>query len=232
VPTLLLQGRRDFLFDMDQAIASYKLLTGPKKLYLGDLGHPPATNPPDELPTYVAEAVSWFRHYLAGSGSVGGGGVELAHDPWDGTTTSYEGLPGTRRVSVNFPGTSSLGSGASATRRVRLPGGPLETFGDGYITLRYSARRSWARLSASVSLEGSSTPLTFGAVRPKKTAGVIRIPLSDQSVLIPRGKRLVVSVGGSSAGGVYTGTCCAASPTITIGRVTLTLSLLKHTVSK
>ena len=43
VPTLLLQGRHDFLFDMDQAIAAWKLLAGPKRLYLGDLGHPPAT---------------------------------------------------------------------------------------------------------------------------------------------------------------------------------------------
>ena len=48
VPTLLLQGRHDFLFDMDQAIAAWKLLAGPKRLYLGDLGHPPAKNPPAE----------------------------------------------------------------------------------------------------------------------------------------------------------------------------------------
>src|SRR5213078_799291 len=45
VPTLLLQGRQDFLFDIDQALAAYKLLAGPKGLYLGDLGHPPAKNP-------------------------------------------------------------------------------------------------------------------------------------------------------------------------------------------
>ena len=47
-PTLLIQGRHDFLFDIDQAEAAYKQLAGPKQLYLGDLGHAPAANPPAE----------------------------------------------------------------------------------------------------------------------------------------------------------------------------------------
>ena len=38
IPTLMLQGRRDFAFDADQAIAAFRLLKGPKRLYLGDLG--------------------------------------------------------------------------------------------------------------------------------------------------------------------------------------------------
>ena len=51
-PTLLIQGRHDFLFDIDQALAAYKALKGPKRLYLGDLGHPPAANPqPSNRPT-------------------------------------------------------------------------------------------------------------------------------------------------------------------------------------
>ncbi len=84
VPTLLLQGRHDFLFDMDQAIAAWKLLAGPKRLYLGDLGHPPAKNPPAEQTDYGEAAIGWFIHYLA-TGRDANGGVELAHDPWDGT---------------------------------------------------------------------------------------------------------------------------------------------------
>ena len=46
VPTFLMQGRRDFAFDIDQALAAYVRLRGPKRLYLGDLGHAPSTNPP------------------------------------------------------------------------------------------------------------------------------------------------------------------------------------------
>ena len=89
---------------MDQAIAAYKLLAGPKRLYLGDIGHAPAKNPSAEAPTYLTEAVGWFEQYLAGGPKLVGGGVELAHDPWDGKTTFYKSLPGTRRTSVNLPG--------------------------------------------------------------------------------------------------------------------------------
>jgi hypothetical protein len=231
VPTLLLQGRQDYLFDIDQALSAYKLLAGPKRLYLGDLGHPPAANPQAEPLTYLGMSVAWFGHYLAGTEAVGGG-LTIADDPWDGTTTNFKTPPPTRHVTVNLPGSKALGKGGAVTRSVRLTGGPLETFGDGYLMARYSGQHSWGRLIASVTIKGTSTPLTFGAVRLDKQAGVIRIPLSDQAVLIPRGKRLVVTVGSQTAGGIYAGLPTGTSPAITIGRITLTLSLLKHTLSK
>jgi len=232
VPTLLLQGRHDFLFDLDQALAAYKLLAGPKELYLGDLGHSPATNPVAEQLTYAGLAVAWFEHYLAGVGSVHAG-IKLAHDPWDGTTTSYTALPRTRHKSVNLPGSKKLSAtSASTSRTVRLTGGPLETFGDGSVIVRYSgAGRSWVRLIATVGVKGSSTQVTYGAAVLKKTSGVLRIPLSNQAVLLPRGKRLVVTVGGETAGGVYL-SAPGGSGSITIGRITLNLSLLEKTVSR
>ncbi|HZC30525.1 MAG TPA: CocE/NonD family hydrolase, partial [Gaiellaceae bacterium] len=60
-PTLLIQGRHDFLFDIDQAVAAYKALAGPKELYIGDFGHPPAANPSAELPTIYERATTWFN---------------------------------------------------------------------------------------------------------------------------------------------------------------------------
>ena len=231
VPTFLLQGRHDFLFDMDQAIAAYKLLAGPKRLYLGDIGHAPAKNPAAEEPTYLTEVVRWLDEYLAGGPKLGGG-VELAHDPWNGATTSYKGLPPTRHKVVTLPGTTKLTApGASTSRSIRLTGGPLETFGDGSITVRYSgAASSWTHLVATVAVKGTSTPVTFGAARVTKRSGVLKIPLSDQAVLLPRGKRLVVAIGGETADGVYAQT--GDSGSITIGSITLNLSLLKRAVSK
>jgi alpha-beta hydrolase superfamily lysophospholipase len=234
VPTLLLQGRHDFLFDIDQALAAYKLLTGPKRLYVGDLGHPPASNPPAELPTYLGEAVAWFAHYLAGSGTVRGG-VELAHDPWDGSTTQFKSLPSTRRMSVNLPGSKRIASNGSVRRSVRLTGGPLETFGDGSVSVRYSGNSgAWHQMRAMVSVQGGSTPITVGAAPVAKSAGVVKIPLLDEAVLLPRGKKLVVTVGSTSADGVYLPSLGGpgAPPTIKIGRVTLNLSLLEKTVSR
>jgi pimeloyl-ACP methyl ester carboxylesterase len=234
VPTLLLQGRHDFLFDMDQALAAYKLLAGPKHLYLGDLGHPPATNPQAELPTYLGEAVAWFGHYLAGVGTVQEG-VELASDPWNGTVTSYAGPPPTRHKVVNLPGTKGIAANGSVRRSVRLTGGPLETFGDSFLSVRYSDNAGTLKqIRAMVSVKGSSTPITVGAAKLTRRSGVVRIRLLDEAVLLPRGKKLVVTVGSTSAGGVYLPLSGGpGAPTVVkIGRVTLHLSLLKHTVSK
>jgi hypothetical protein len=227
----LLQGRHDFLFDLDQAVTAYKLLAGPKLLYAGDIGHFPAKNPSAEVPTYLAEVIGWFGEYLGGGPKLGGG-VELAHDPWDGATTSYKGLPRTRHKFVNLPGTTRLtASGSSTSRSVRLTGGPLETFGDSSITVRYSgAGSSWTQLVATVAVKGSSTPATFGAARVTKRSGLLKIPLSDQAVLLPRGKRLVVAVGGETADGVYAQ--AGGSGSITIRDMTLNLSLLERAVSK
>jgi alpha-beta hydrolase superfamily lysophospholipase len=232
VPTFILQGRHDFLFDMDQAIAAYKLLAGPKRLYLGDLGHAPAQNPTAEQSVYLPEVLGWFRKYLAGGVAVGGG-VELAHDPWDGQTSFYKSFPQTRHESVNLPGKTNLNApGASVSRSVRLTGGPLETFGDGSVTVRYSGAASgWTHLIATVTVKGKSTPVTFGAARVAKKSGVLHIPLSDQAVLLRRSQRLVVTVGGETAGGVYL-SAPGGSGSITIGRITLDLSLLKRAVSK
>jgi esterase/lipase len=232
VPTLLLQGRHDFLFDMDQAMAAYKLLAGPKRLYLGDIGHAPAKNPSAELPTYLTEAVGWFGHYLAGGPNLVGGGVELAHDPWNGTTSFYKGLPAMRRESVNLPGTKRIPGNGSVQRSVRLTGGPFETFGDSSLSVRYSGLSgALDQIRAMVSVKGSKTPVTFGAARVTNQAGVLRIPLSDQAVLLPRGKRLVITVGTTPAGGVYYPT--AGNPlTVKIGRITLNLSVLKRAVSR
>lgn len=233
IPTLLVQGRHDFLFDMSQALAAYRLLAGPKRLYLGDLGHPPATNPTAEIPTYLGEAVAWFGHYLAGFEAVGGG-VQLANDPWNGTVTIFRSPPPTRHVSVNLPGTKQITAIGSVTRSVRLTGGPLETFGSGSLSIRYSRNEGLSQIRATVSVKGRKTPVTVGAARIKRGSGVVKIPLLDEAVLLPRGRRIVVAVGGIAVGGVYLPFQGGPGelPVIKIGRVTLNLSLLKKTVSR
>lgn len=237
VPTLLLQGRHDFLFDMDQAIAAWKLLAGPKRLYLGDLGHPPATNPAAEQAGYVAEAIGWFGKYLVGAPGLGGG-VELAHDPWDGKTTLYRKLPQTRTASVNLPGRTVVQGPDFASRSARLTGGPHETFGDGAVSVRYSGAASWTHLVAAVSIKGSDTVVTEGAAPIRSSSGVVKIPLMNEAVVLPRGKKLMVRIGATSSDDVYNvGIPVYASPppqgaSITVGRVTLKLSFLKRTVSK
>ena len=226
-PTLLVQGRHDFLFDIDQALAAYRQLGGPKALYIGDLGHPPAPNPQAELPTIYGAVVQWFTKYLKGAGNPPTG-VQLAHDPWDAKTTAYAGLPPTKTISVSLPGTTTLKTGANVARGVRLTGGPHETFGDGTVAVRYSNARGWDHLVAAVSVAGSSTPITEGGVKIAKPSGVATIHLLNESVLIPPGKRVLVTL--SATSDVY-GVNVPAGATITVGRETLKLSVLQKAVS-
>ncbi|MGH3055273.1 MAG: hypothetical protein ACRDL7_09890, partial [Gaiellaceae bacterium] len=90
------------------------------------------------------------------------------------------------------------------------------------------------QIRAMVSVKGSASPVTFGAARVTRRAGTLRIPLSDQAVFLPRGQRLVVTVGATSADGVYSALFGGpgSPPVIKIGRITLNLSLLKRAVSK
>jgi hypothetical protein len=237
VPTLLLQGRHDFLFDMSQAIAAWKLLAGPKRLYLGDLGHAPAGNPTAEQAGYIVEATAWFGHYLAGGPAIPGG-IELAHDPWDGTTSAYKKLPATRTTSVNLPGRTKLTGARFATRSVRLTGGPHETFGAGYVRVRYSGAKGWTHLVATVLVKGRKTPVTEGGAPIRTPSGVVKIPLMNEAVVLPRGKRIQIKLGFWSSDDVnhvgipiynFNG---PARISITLGSVTLQLPVLEHMVSR
>jgi alpha-beta hydrolase superfamily lysophospholipase len=237
VPTLLIQGRHDFLFDIDQALAAYRALQGPKQLYIGDLGHSPAPNPPAEQSSYLGAAASWFAHYLAGVPRASAAGIVLAHDPWNGKTTLYPGIPRTKTVSVLLPGTSTLATPQDkVVRSVRLTGGPHETFGDSTVTIRYSGAKAWDRLVAVLTVAGNSTPITAGGVKLGAASGVATIRLMNECVLVPAGKRLVVTLGATStvqdpADALYLDSVQPGA-SITIGRVLLTTSVLTKAVSQ
>jgi hypothetical protein len=237
-PTLLIQGRRDFLFDIDQALAAYKLLQGPKRLYLGDLGHPPGSSPagaPD-LFTYVTDAYKWFDHFLNGAtNGIEKPVVELGHDPYDGKTTMYAATPPTKTVSVTLPGTTTIsGAAGKVVRGARITGGPSETFGVSTVVVRYSGGKGWDRLVAVLAVGG--TPITAGGVKIDAAQGKATIKLMNQAVRVASGQKLMLylsstSLARSPADALY---LAAVTPgaQITIGRVTLNVSKLKRAVSR
>ncbi|MDP9261036.1 MAG: alpha/beta hydrolase, partial [Actinomycetota bacterium] len=189
-PTLLIQGRHDFLFDIDQALAAYKSLHGPKRLYIGDLGHSPASNPPAELPTYFGEAVKWFDRYLrnVSNGVESKPPIVLAHDPWDGKPTSYKTLPLTKTISVTLPGTTTMSSATGkVVRGARITGGPHETFGDSSVVARYSDAKNWDRLVAVLTVAGNSTPITAGGVKLTAASGKVTIKLMNEAIRVAAG---------------------------------------------
>ena len=66
VPTFWAQGKRDYAFDLTQATSAYALLQGPKRLWLGNLGHAPSTFPSDDFPAYAERSVAWYDRFLKG----------------------------------------------------------------------------------------------------------------------------------------------------------------------
>ena len=105
-PMFLFQGRRDYAFDIDQAWQGYKLLKGPKRLYIGDFGHPPSTFPGPDISVVLAEGGDWFARFLKDepNGIDKRKPVELAPSPWkEAGTVSYAALPATKRLAFTLP---------------------------------------------------------------------------------------------------------------------------------
>jgi hypothetical protein len=163
--------------------------------------------------------------------------VELAHDPWDGKTTSYRALPATRASSIALPGRATIESGGKVVRAARITGGPHETFGHSTVTVAYTGARSWDRLVAvlTVKARGRETVISAGGTKLAGPQGTARIALMDESVRVPAGGRLVVYLGATStvqsSGDVLYLADVHPGASITIGRAKLTLSTLRKAVS-
>lgn len=237
-PTLLIQGRRDFLFDIDQALAAFRVLKGPKRLYIGDLGHAPGASPataPDAA-VYWGEAVKWFDRFLRGTANgIDRPVVELGHDPYDGKTTVSGAPPSVKVASVTLPGTTTMvGATGKVVRGARITGGPHETFGASTVVVRYSGAQGWDRLVAV--LAAGTTPITAGGVKLTAASGKVTIRLMSQAVRIPAGQRLTLYLGSTSLAQSTANALYLASvqpdARITIGRVTLNVSLLRKAVSR
>jgi alpha-beta hydrolase superfamily lysophospholipase len=241
-PVFMLQGRRDFAFDANQAIAAYKLLKGPKRLYLGDLGHAPAPNPPAELDHFATEIRGWFDRYLKGvtTADFAPGRVELAADPWTGTTVTYGGLPPTRTLTYASKRTNRLSATGKVVRtfaRVRH----LETFGSPVVRARVSSRTGYRHLVAvltAVTPSGSEIVVSDGGIElPSlgRKPRVVAIKLPNEITSIPARSRLRVTLAATSTvqniGNLVYLLPVADGSAATIGRVTLTLPVLKQPIS-
>jgi predicted acyl esterase len=198
VPTFMLQGRTDYAFDIDQAVAAYRLLKGPKRLYVGDLGHPPAANPPAEVPYVQTEQIAWFDRWLKGvpNGIDARPPVELAASPWNGTTASYAGIPATTSSSVDFTIRRGTLGGSGKLVLAAPPGGKaVETFGAPVLKLQLK-RSTFTHLVAVLS--AGSTIVSEGgtALKPGATSATIR--MISTSVPVAKGSRLTLTLAGAS----------------------------------
>jgi predicted acyl esterase len=243
-PVFMIQGRRDYAFDMNQALTAFARLGGPKRLYLGDLGHSPASNPAAERTYYLTQARLWLDRYLKGerNGIDARPKIELAPDPWTGRTAQYATQPARRILRLRFRGSKGIESNGKVVRTTVPTKRLNETFGPALVSVKVASTTRWPHLVAVLSAltprseelvvsEGAAaTPVLSG--RPR----VVTIRLLSQATTIPRGSRLRLTVAGSSTAqspaNVLYPIAVQPGARVTVGEARMILPVLKRPISR
>jgi predicted acyl esterase len=206
-PTFWIQGKRDFAFDMLQAIDAFRRLAGPKRLYLGNLGHAPSTFAADDAAYFLAQGRVWCDRFLK---DVPNGidtrlPVEFATTPYvPGRIARYRLLPRVVQGSYLLPGRRrTIRPGATVALRTPRLDRALETFGRAEIQVRANARGGWPRLVAMLTAEmpdGREIPIGGGGVPLRDGERFVTIRLTSTATPVPRGARLRLVFGAASPG--------------------------------
>jgi pimeloyl-ACP methyl ester carboxylesterase len=242
-PSFLFQGRRDFAFDIDQAADAYRRLAGPKRLYVGDFGHPPSSFPGPDLVHVLDLSTRWYDRFLKGipNGVDKEKPVQVASDPWSGKTASFARPPAVKNLTLVSQARSGLAARGKVVRTFTLPKRALEQFGAPVVRVTASTATEWPHLVAvltSVDARGQETVLTEGGTITSlgTKARTVSIKLISVGNLIRSGSKLRVYLGGTStvqniANLLYLKLVPDDSQ-LTVGKVTLTLPLLPKTISR
>jgi pimeloyl-ACP methyl ester carboxylesterase len=241
VPTLMLQGRRDFAFGNEQAIAAYQRLKGPKLLYFGDHGHAPSTFPAADTNYAMTLARAWLDHFVKGddNGVDEGPNVQIAPDPWTGKAAFFPRLPPTRTLSYALlGGPKRVGWTGKVVRPAGRTRTKVENFGSPVVTVRATTTAGWDHLVALLTATtptGRQIVVSAGAIATRPGTRTYSIPLFSQITAIPADSRLQVTFGSSTAGTpadpLYLDFPPVGSPTLTITNGVVRLSAMIRPVS-
>jgi predicted acyl esterase len=243
-PVFMIQGRRDYAFDMDQALSAFGRLKGPKRLYLGDLGHTPAPNPPAEQAYYLTQARLWFDRFLKGqlNGIDTRPKLELAPDPWTGRTTQHVAQPPRRVLRMRWRGSQTIDGNGKVVRTSEPSRRLNETFGTALAAIKVSSTTRWPHLVAVLSAltpRGEELVVSQGGTRTPTLSArkrLITIRLLSQATTIPRGSRFRLTIAGSSTlqhpdNLLYPISAPSASR-VSIGEAKVVLPVLKRPISR
>jgi pimeloyl-ACP methyl ester carboxylesterase len=204
-PSFLFQGRRDFAFDIDQAVDAYRLLAGPKRLYVGDFGHAPSSFPGPDLGHVLDLSTRWYDRFLKGipNGVDKEKPVQVAADPWTGRTASFARPPAVKRLTFVSRARSTLTARGKTVRTFRLPSRAVEQFGAPTVQVTASTPTQWPHLVAvvtAVDSRGDETILTEGGrvTTFGRKASTLSFKLISAGNLLRRGSTIRVYLGGTS----------------------------------
>jgi predicted acyl esterase len=242
IPTFMLQGRRDFAFDANQALAAFSRVRGPKRLYLGDFGHTPAANPPAEFEYAALEVREWFDRFLKNvpNGIEMRPRIEIAPDPWS-KPTSFRALPATKRLTFSFRGRRSLSANGKVVRTTK-PIRRIETFGAPVVKVSLASATGYKHLVAvltALTPDGRELVVSEGGSDTqsvKRKARTVTIRLQNEITPIPAGSRLRLTFGARSTVQSLTNLLYLIpvpdGSRAVIGRATLALPVLAKSISR
>ena len=166
-PVFMAQGRRDFLFGIDQGARAFRQLrSSPKLLYVGLHGHAPSSFPAADTGGLMETTRAWFNCYLltpaCDRSSID---VAIAPEKWAGRASQRTGLPPTRPTSVAFPGVTTFARSGKAVRTSAPIRSDIEMFGTPTVKVSIGALGGWSRLVAVLT---ARTPRGSGDRRQRR----------------------------------------------------------------
>jgi predicted acyl esterase len=201
-PVFIAQGRRDFLFGIDQGAQAYRRLKGPKALYVGLHGHAPSTFPAADTGVLMTKAREWFDCWL-GSATCRAPTASVYVAPENlGSDVPRRGanMPPVSPIHVAFPGVTTFAKTGKAVRSAPLRRA-VEVYGSPTLRTSVAASGGWSRLVVVLTArtpQGKEIVVSAGGVPTKPGAQKLTIQLASQATFIPRGSRLTLTMGSSS----------------------------------
>jgi predicted acyl esterase len=200
-PVFMAQGRRDFLFGIEQGSLALQRLRGPKALYIGLHGHAPSTFPAADTGLLMEQTRTWFGCFLVEPCATPPSGVYLAPESFADKVVRSANLPKTTTSSFALPGKSTFARGGKAVRRTAALKKPLEVFGSPTMRATITASGGWSRLVAVLSArtpQGKEIVVSAGGVPTTNGRKNVVIRLVNQATYVPKGSRLTLTLGSSS----------------------------------
>lgn len=240
-PVFMAQGRRDFLFGLDQGTRAYARLRGPKALYVGLHGHAPSTFPAADTGYLLTKVRAWLDCYLRETGCDGAqSSVYLVPETFAGQAVRRGTLPPVSPTFVSFPGVTTFAQKGKAVRTSGRQRNAIEIFGTPTLQTTVAASGGWSRLVAVLTARtptGREIVVGAGGVPTATGADRVTIRLSSQATFVPKGSRFTVTLASSSTGQsstspLYLDLPMAPSARARVGTAVLKLPGLRTQVTK
>jgi ABC-2 type transport system ATP-binding protein len=241
-PVFMAQGRRDFLFGIDQGVQAFGRLKGPKVLYVGLHGHAPSTFPAADSGFLMTKVRAWFDCYLRSTGCDGNqASVYVASEKFAGEVARRGStLPPVTPTTVSFPGVTTFARSGKAVRTSAPLRNAVEVFGAPTVQTSVAASGGWSRLVAVLTArtpQGREIVVAAGGVPTKPGAQKVTIRLGSQATYVPKGSRLTVTLASSSTAQstsnlLYLDLPMAPSARARVGTAVLKLPGLRTPVTK